>query len=100
MMFHMQKSRFESFVSPEQIRTYYGNAEVAKEVERLDGLHAQLDGELREMQARVRETYDGDEKEGLVETLGKLRELSQMILVEMRRLQRQFPIPTDLGAAT
>ncbi len=89
----MAKPRFESFVSPEQIRTYYGNTEVANEVERLETLHAQVDGELKDMQKRVRETYDGDEKETLVETLGKLREMSQMILTEIRRLQKQFPVP-------
>lgn len=87
----MKRPRFESFLPPEQIETVFGNTEAVKELARLEVLHAQVGGELKELQARLRETYDEDDRERIVELLTPLRELSQKLLAELRRIQGQFP---------
>lgn len=87
----MPKPRFDSFLPPEQIIAVYGNKEVAQELVRLGDLQSGVDSELRELQRRVRETYDAEEKAELIEQLTLLRELSQKLLNEIRRIQSQFP---------
>lgn len=87
----MTRPRFESFVPIEQIETVYGNAEVAKELTRLEALQSEVDAAAKEMQKRVREAYDGDERERLLETMDLLRQQGKVILDEIRRVQKQFP---------
>ncbi len=87
----MVRPRYESFVAPEQIETVYGNAEVANELVRLEGLQSEVDAAMRDMQARVKKSYDGDERERLLETMGLLRQQGKVILDEIRRVQKQFP---------
>lgn len=88
----MARPRFESLVAPEQIKTVYGNAEVTKELLRLEGLQAEVDAAMREMQVRLKQSYDGDEREGLLETMDLLRQQGKVILDEIRRIQKQFPV--------
>lgn len=79
-------------MQPEQILAIFGNKEVAEAVTRLEGLHAQVDKELKNLQLQLKDSYTGDEREHLQEKVGHLREMSQTILKELRELQRKFPV--------
>jgi len=87
----MARDSFRSFVPPEQIESIYGNVEVAKELTRLSNLQSQVSDELSAMQAKVRESYDGDEKDLLLDSMDRLRELNRMISDEMRKISRLYP---------
>ncbi len=79
-------------MQPEQIVAVFGNKEVAQAVTRLEALHAQVDAELADLQKQLRDVYEEDDREPLQEKIGELREQSQKLLSEIRKLQRQFPI--------
>lgn len=84
----MARPRFESLMQPEQIVAVFGNKEVAQAVTRLEALHAQVDAELADLQKQLRDVYEEDDREPLQEKIGELREQSQKLLSEIRKLQR------------